>query len=68
MPRMRESQDSLYGVFMLELAVKNTDAEIETNKQLKRMFINLQCPRCKIIVKSAQELQELTDTCTKCWR
>ena len=52
----------------LELVVKNTDDEIETTKQLQAMFINLQCPRCNKVVRSALELQELTDRCTKCGR
>lgn len=52
----------------LRLVAKNTDSEIEAAKQLKDMFVNLQCPKCKIIVRSAFELQELTDRCTECRR
>lgn len=52
----------------MEIVAQNTDEEIERAKQLKEMFVNLQCPRCKVTVRSALELQELTDNCTKCRR
>lgn len=53
---------------MLELIVNQTDEQAQRAKELKQMFVNLQCPRCKRVVKSALELQELTDSCLQCGR
>lgn len=50
----------------LRLVAQNTDEEAQRAKELREMFVNLQCPRCKRVVRNALELQILTDTCTMC--
>lgn len=52
----------------LELIVNQTDEQAQKAKELKQMFVNLQCPRCKRVVRNALELQELTDSCLQCGR
>lgn len=46
MPRMRESQDSLYGVFMLKLVAKNSDSDI-INHKLEKQVNYYACRKCK---------------------
>lgn len=51
---------------MLKIVVNQTDDEAERGKQIKKMFINLQCPRCKIKVTSQEEVDRLRETCKQC--
>jgi hypothetical protein len=52
----------------LKLVINQTDEQAQRAKELKQMFVNLQCPRCKRVARNALELQELTDNCLQCGR